>query len=436
MDRSERLSGKKVLIVGLTLFSMFFGAGNLIFPPFLAVQAGTSIIPAAAGFLISAVGLPVLGVIAVARSGGLEKLAGRVHPAFAQLFTILIYLSIGPFLAIPRTAGTSFEMTLLPLVGEGGKAAGQLLYSIVFFTIAMVMAFNPDKLTERLGKILCPALLILICVRFAGSVFYHQTISGEPAGAYQRAAAVTGFLEGYQTMDTIAALNFGIVIALNIRAMGVREDSQVVRTTIHSGMIAGLLLALIYMALAYVGGQVQAEAASLDNGARILTFAAGRFYGNAGALLLGVIFFIACLNTCIGLLSCCSKYFSTLVPGIGYRAWVVLFAVTSVVIANAGLSRILAFSVPVLNAIYPVAIVLIALSFIHRGEGAGRKMYPAAILLTGIVSVIYSLEQTRIVIPVITGAVSLLPGYGLGLGWLIPAAIGIGIGRMLPEHSR
>ena len=423
MDRSERLSGKKVLIVGLTLFSMFFGAGNLIFPPFLAVQAGTSIIPAAAGFLISAVGLPVLGVIAVARSGGLEKLAGRVHPAFAQLFTILIYLSIGPFLAIPRTAGTSFEMTLLPLVGEGGKAAGQLLYSVVFFTIAMVMAFNPDKLTERLGKILCPALLILIFVMFAGSVFYHQTISGEPAGAYQ-------------TMDTIAALKFGIVIALNIRAMGVREDSQVVRTTIHSGMIAGLLLALIYMALAYVGGQVQAEAASLDNGARILTFAAGRFYGNAGALLLGVIFFIACLNTCIGLLSCCSKYFSTLVPGIGYRAWVVLFAVTSVVIANAGLSRILAFSVPVLNAIYPVAIVLIALSFIHRGEGAGRKMYPAAILLTGIVSVIYSLEQTRIVIPVITGAVSLLPGYGLGLGWLIPAAIGIGIGRMLPEHSR
>ena len=171
MDRGERLSGKKVLIVGLTLFSMFFGAGNLIFPPFLAVQAGTSIIPAAAGFLISAVGLPVLGVIAVARSGGLEKLAGRVHPAFAQLFTILIYLSIGPFLAIPRTAGTSFEMTLLPLVGEGGKAAGQLLYSIVFFTIAMVMAFNPDKLTERLGKILCPALLILIFVMFAGSVF-------------------------------------------------------------------------------------------------------------------------------------------------------------------------------------------------------------------------------------------------------------------------
>ena len=151
MDRSERLSGKKVLIVGSTLFSMFFGAGNLIFPPFLAVQAGTSIIPAAAGFLISAVGLPVLGVIAVARSGGLEKLAGRVHPAFAQLFTISHSpCRSGRLLAIPRTAGTSFEMTLLPLVGEGGKAAGQLLYSIVFFTIAMVMAFNPDKLAERL----------------------------------------------------------------------------------------------------------------------------------------------------------------------------------------------------------------------------------------------------------------------------------------------
>lgn len=135
MDRSERLSGKKVLIVGLTLFSMFFGAGNLIFPPFLAVQAGTSIIPAAAGFLISAVGLPVLGVIAVARSGGLEKLAGRVHPAFAQLFTILIYLSIGPFLAIPRTAGTSFEMTLLPLWGKAEKRRGSFCIPLYFLPL-------------------------------------------------------------------------------------------------------------------------------------------------------------------------------------------------------------------------------------------------------------------------------------------------------------
>ena len=430
MDRSETLSGKKVLIVGLTLFSMFFGAGKLIFPPFLAVQAGTSILPATAGFLVSAVGLPVLGVVAVARSGGLEKLAGRVHPAFALVFTILIYLSIGPFLAIPRTAGTSFEMTLLPLVGDEGKALGQFLYSVVFFLIALLMAFNPDKLTERLGKILCPVLLFLILVMFAGSIFYHQTISGEPMGNYRGAAAVTGFLEGYQTMDTIAALNFGIVIALNIRAMGVKEDGQVVRTAVHSGMIAGILLALIYMALAYVGGQVQTEAASFDNGARILTFAAGKFYGKAGTLLLGIIFFIACLNTCVGLLSCCSKYFSTLIPGIGYRTWVIIFAVTSVVIANAGLSRILAFSVPVLNAIYPVAIVLIALSFISRGEGAGKKMYPAAVLLTGIVSVVYSLEQTRIVIPVITRAVSLLPGYGLGLGWLLPAAVGIGFGKI------
>ncbi len=436
MDREGTLNGRKVLIVGLTLFSMFFGAGNLIFPPFLAVQAGTAIVPAAAGFLVSAVGLPVLGVVAVARSGGLSRLAGRVHPVFALVFTILIYLSIGPCLAIPRTASTSFEMTLLPLVGESGKAAGQLIYSIVFFAIAAIMAFNPDRLTDRLGKILCPTLLFLIFIMFAGSVFHHQPVTGGPAGAYNGAAAVTGFLEGYQTMDTIAALNFGIVIALNIRALGVKEDSQVVKTTIQSGIVAGILLALVYAALSYVGGQVQADAAGLDNGARILTFAAGKFYGNAGAVLLGIIFFIACLNTCIGLLSCCSKYFSSLIPRMGYHAWVILFAVTSVVIANAGLDRILAFSVPVLNAIYPVAIVLIVLSFMNRGMGRGRGMYPWAISLTAVVSIIYALEQTKLPIPWITKAASLLPGYGLGLGWMIPAAAGMALGLIFGGKNR
>lgn len=153
-------------------------------------------------------------------------------------------------------------------------------------------------------------------------------------------------------------------------------------------------------------------------------------------LLLGVIFFIACLNTCTGLLSCCSKYFSTLVPVLSYGKWMAVFTVTSIVISNAGLSRILAFSVPVLNAIYPIAIVLIALSFVNRGTGRFKNMYPVSILLTGIVSVIYALEQSHIVIPGVTGLIAHIPGYMLGLGWLIPAVAGVGIGSFIRTGGR
>ena len=151
-DSAQALRGKKLLLVGFTLFSMFFGAGNLIFPPFLGAQAGTALWPAFVGFAVSAIGLPIAGVAAVARAGGLPALAGRVHPRFAQVFAVLVYLSIGPCLAIPRTASTSFEM-LTPLVGR--STTGQFLYSLVFFAAAYFVALKPEKLTQRLGRILC-----------------------------------------------------------------------------------------------------------------------------------------------------------------------------------------------------------------------------------------------------------------------------------------
>lgn len=425
------LSGQKLLLIGFTLFSMFFGAGNLIFPPFLAAQAGTSIYGAAGGFLISAVGLPILGVIAVARSGGLTRLAERVNPQFALLFTILIYLSIGPCLAIPRTASTSFEMAVLPFmtaqVGASVQFA-QFIYSLIFFGIAAFLACNPDKLTQRLGKFLCPVLLLLIFIVFVGTLIKPGDALVQPAENYRQLAAVQGFLDGYQTMDTIAALNFGIIIALNIQTLGVKDENDVVKTTIKSGMIAGILLSLVYISLAFIGVQAGSEAQTLSNGARILTFVVHRIYGTAGVFLLGIIFFIACLNTCTGLLCCCSEYFSTLIPALSYKKWMAVFVITSVVIANAGLGRILAFSVPVLNAIYPIAIVLIILSFVCKGEGVYGHIYPLTILFTGVVSVIFALEGAGLVIPGVMKVCAMIPGYDMGLGWLIPAAVGLILG--------
>jgi len=170
--RLKELKGKQLLLIGFTLFSMFFGAGNLIFPPFLGAQAGTNTWLAFIGFALSAIGLPILGVISVARSGGLKRLANRVHPAFSAVFTMLIYLSIGQCLAIPRTASSSFEMAVIPFLQSGGIPVWllQLIYSAIFFTAAFFLALHPEKLTDRLGKILCPALLVLIVVIFIGCI--------------------------------------------------------------------------------------------------------------------------------------------------------------------------------------------------------------------------------------------------------------------------
>ncbi|MDO4288642.1 MAG: branched-chain amino acid transport system II carrier protein [Eubacterium sp.] len=426
----ERLSKKHTLLIGITLFSMFFGAGNLIFPPFLGEQAGGSAWVAFAGFAASAIGLPILGVAAVAKAGGLKILAGRVHPKFAAVFTFLIYLSIGPCLAIPRTASTSFEMALLPFVPQLAESPLPLLiYSVVFFAAALLLALKPDKLTDRLGKRLTPCLLALIFVIFAACVIFLPGGYGEVSGAYASNGLIQGFLDGYQTMDTIAALNFGIIIALNIRALGISDDRQVVRETIRAGWVAGGLLLLVYAALTHVGALTGGSFGPHANGAQTLTAVVVSLFGQAGLVILALIFLIACLNTCVGLISCCSEYFSEIFPKLSYRQWAVIFAVVSMVISNAGLNAILAVSVPVLNVLYPISILLIALAFLQRWLGSFKLVYPLSAALTGAVSLVSALDQKGL--PLLSELTAKIPLYSLGLGWVLPAVLGIFLGVLL-----
>ena len=385
LDRRNRI------LIGFTLFSMFFGAGNLIFPPLVGLQAGSHVVPAMVGLLVSAVGFPILGVAAVARSGGLDQLAGRVHPVFASIFTLLIYLMIGPGLAIPRTASTSFEMAVSPFIGGMGAStitAVQAVYSVLFFGIAFYFALRPDKLKDRLGKIMTPILLLLIAVVFIGCLVSGNQGVAEPLEKYQTGSMVKGFIDGYQTMDTIAALNFGIVIAMNIKGMGIKEDQDVSNETIKAGGIAGLLLVVVYGCLAYVGAITSGFGVEATNGADVLTFIVHHLFGTAGTVLIALIFFIACLNVCIGLLSCCSEYFSLTFPKLSYRAWLGIFAGTSLIVSNAGLDAIIKVSSPALSMIYPVAIVLIILSFLPGTLGENRVLYRVVIGLTTVYSVV------------------------------------------------
>ncbi|RKD32828.1 branched-chain amino acid transport system II carrier protein [Lacrimispora algidixylanolytica] len=425
----DKLSTQKRILIGLTLFSMFFGAGNLIFPPFLGSLAGTNTWTAMIGFAVTAIGFPVLGVVSVARAGGFYYLAERVHPRFAYIFTLLNYLSIGPCLAIPRTASTSFEMAVVPFMGDGNPLVAQLLYSAAFFVVAFVVALNPDQLTNRLGKILTPVLLVLIVVIFAGCLIKPPGLYGAPVKEYASAPFVKGFLDGYLTMDTIAALNFGIVISLNIKAMGMKKDAVVVKETIHAGFVAGGILLLVYGALAHVGSTTGGAFGSASNGAQTLNQAVSFLYGKVGLVMLAVVFFIACLNTCIGLISCCSKYFCTIIPGIGYRTWAFIFALSSFVISNIGLTKILEISVPVLNTIYPVAIVLILLSFAFQDGERWRMVYVSSIGITGVVSVLLSLEQAGA--KILHQLLLKLPLYAIGLGWIVPALVGVFFGMFL-----
>ena len=354
---TQALKGRKLLLVGFTLFSMFFGAGNLIFPPDLGAKAGANLWPAFLGLAISAVGLPVAGVIAVARADGQDKLAGRVHPVFAQVFMILIYLSIGPCLAIPRTASTSFAM-LTPLLGS--SAGLQLGYSVLFFGAAFLVALHPDRLTRWLGRLLCPCLLVLILILFGGCLLHPLAAQyAAPTETYRSAVVLQGVLYGYQTMDALAALNFGAVIAMNIRAQGVAREQDVQRSAIRAGLVAGGLLLAVYAMLGHAGALTGAAAPGLATGAEVLTVLAERMFGKAGLVLLAAIFMLACFNTCVGLIACVGEYFHTLLSRIPYPALAAFFAAASMLISNLGLADILRLSVPVLNALYPVAILLI-----------------------------------------------------------------------------
>lgn len=421
-----KLTSKQSLFVGVTLFSMFFGAGNLIIPPLLGLQAGEAVVPAMVGFLVTGIGLPMLGIIAVGLAGTIRDLASRVHPLFAHVFVAAIYLAIGPCLAIPRTSSTSFEM-FEPLLPAGlSLEVARLVFSVVFFAVAYLLAMHPNALTRLLGRITGPALIALL-VFVIGAALFDPASGLEAAHAtYASAPTMSGFLTGYQTMDLLASLTFGIVIATNIRELGVTDNAGLTREVSRAGIFAGVLMGIIYCGLALVGVNIAAVLPGATNGAEILAASAGQHFGTVGTVVVAAIFLLACLNVCIGLISCCGTYFSDEFPRIPYRVWALGFAVFSCVVSNFGLDAILTFSVPLLNAMYPMAIVLVVMGMLHKVCDGMPAVWPCAVGLTAVVSIVTSLRDAFF-----TGAwlpFDVLPFADLGMNWVVPALLGALIG--------
>ena len=432
-----KLGKKDLSVVSVMLFALFFGAGNLIFPPFLGQNAGDQTLPAMLGFLATAVILPVLGVVVVARFDGLEKLGQQVGRRFALVFTVLIYLSIGPGLGIPRAASVPFEMAVAPYLPAGASTGlWMAVYSLLFFLVALWLCLNPGKLVDRIGRVLTPTLLTLLTLLFVCFLFRGQVQVAPAQESYGSAPLLKGFSEGYNTMDTIAALNFGLVISTTLASFGLREKRERMRYTVLAGLLAGTILALVYAMLSYMGMCSSGVYDLQENGAWTLRCIVYQVFGGPGAVLLAAIFTLACLTTCVGLINSISQYFSTLFAAVSYRTWVYVITFFSLLVCNLGLNMILSISVPVLNAIYPVSIVLILLGLSHGLWKGNRFVYPMTVLGTGAVSVLYALGDAGVPLGGLGVLLHRLPLYKLGFGWLGVAAAMLALSLLAGAFSR
>lgn len=429
-----KLSRRKMLLISFMLFSLFFGAGNLIFPPFLGQNAGSHTLSAMLGFLATAVILPVLGVVVVSRFDGLDQLARHAGKKFSLIFTVLIYLSIGPGLGIPRAASVPFEMAVAPYLPQDANVrVWMAVYSLLFFLIALWLCMTPGKLVSRIGNFLTPALLILLVFLFISFLFRGQVDVAAPQSEYSAAPFLKGFSEGYQTMDTIAALNFGLVIATTLRTFGLSERRDVLRHTVKAGIFAGLILSAVYMMLSYMGMCSSGVYPIQENGAWTLRCIVFQLFGEPGAYLLAAIFTLACLTTCVGLINSISQYFSYLFARVSYRAWVLIITLCAFLICNLGLTAILSISIPILNAIYPIAIVLILLGMTHRFWANNRFVYPIVVAGTGVVSVLYALDSLHVPLGFLGTFCHALPLYAQGFGWVSVALVMLLLSLPMPR---
>lgn len=436
----KKLTFKQIIIIASMLFGMFFGAGNLIFPASMGQLAGSNIWQASAGFLITGVGLPLLAVAAlgISREDGLLGLSSRVGKRYGLFFTCVLYLTIGPFFAIPRCASVSYTVGIERIIPGTGQSVGLAVFSLLFFALVLFFSLRPGEILTWIGKVLNPLFLLLMAVLIVRALISPLGSIGEiePSGTYMSGAFSTGLLEGYNTMDALAGLAFGIIVVDVIRGLGVEEPGEVAENTVKAGVFSSLLMGLIYVLVTVVGAQSRGTFEAAANGGEALAQIAEHYFGSAGAVILAVTVTVACLKTAVGLITSCGETFVKIFPGgPSYHVWAVIFCILSFLIANLGLNAIIGWSMPVLMFLYPLAIVLILLTLGGRLFGNSRKVLRWTIGFTAAAAVFDFLralpEGARSIFHV-NGVVELagriLPLSDSGFGWVCPAAAGLMIG--------
>ncbi|MCC0644034.1 MULTISPECIES: branched-chain amino acid transport system II carrier protein [unclassified Clostridioides] len=423
----KQIKFKDVIVIGFALFAMFFGAGNLIFPPYLGVLSGSSWLVAFIGFLFADGGLALLAVIAATKfNGDTSKMFSRAGKGLSIVLGCAMVICIGPLLAIPRTAATTYEMGILPTIGSG---ISPVIFSIVFFAIVLVLTIRPSKVVDIVGSILTPALLIALAVLIVKGIV-------SPLGDIRDASLIQnvfseGITQGYQTMDALAASVFASIIIMSVISKGYTGEKEKMKATVSAGVIAVIGMALVYGGLCYLGATVsEIYGQDVQQTALIVSITAA-LLGNTGKILLAIIVALACLTTAIGLSSAAGQYFSTLTNGkLKYEHIVIVVCVFSAIISNFGVSTIIKFSSPILSMVYPATITLVILA-LFSNQIKNDNVFKCAAYMALLVSVLTVATSFGVNIPLVNS----LPLASLGFNWVVPVLIAGIIGNFIPSQS-
>ncbi|NKG33269.1 branched-chain amino acid transport system II carrier protein [Acinetobacter junii] len=409
-----------IIALGFMTFALFIGAGNIIFPPIVAQQAGEHVWLAAFGFLITAVGLPVLTIMALSRmQGSIEIISSPLGRFASLLLTIVCYLSVGPLFATPRTATVSYEIGFAPYFGTSSSSL--FIYSVIYFALVTAVSLYPNKLLDTVGHVLAPLKIIALAILGIAAIVIPTGYISPPINNYVSSPVSEGFVNGYLTMDTLGALVFGIVIIQAIQSRGVTDSKLITKYAIIASLIAGVGLTLVYISLFKLGLGSHEVAANADNGAIILHAYVQHAFGDLGSIFLTGLIFLACMVTAIGLTCACAEYFTEL-TGLPYKLLVFILIGFSLVISNLGLTKLIAFSVPVLSAIYPPAIVVIMLSFFWKFWNKPSLVVGSVTTVAFIFGIIEAVKAAGFneYLPVF---IQHLPLNEQNLAWLLPSLI-------------
>ena len=403
--------------------------------------AGTSLWLAAAGFLITGVGLPLLGIVTISQvGGGFNSITRELPRGLIILMGSCIFLIIGPLYAVPRTAMVAYEIGIMPFVGDNAGSMMRLLFCTAFFAISWYLCLNPGKLLESVGKLITPALIILLLILGLSPFFNPQGQPETPIAQYASTPFLSGFLEGYLTMDALAALMFGVVITTNLKSHGITEKRSLIRYSILTGVIAAAGLALVYISLFYLGATTRDMLLSPFNGGQILAVYVDTLLGSVGSLFLAWVVILACLTTAIGCITAASEYFDDLIAPWGYKTLVAAISITCILVANLGLNQIITLFIPVLFLLYPVCISLILLGLVRSYIPNPVLTYRATLLTAFLFSLIDAGQSLSFeVLKPALDAVSVLPGFSSYMSWLLPSALvfvlSIPVGKLIPATT-
>lgn len=423
------------VVTGLMLFALFFGAGNLIFPPVLGASAGDRLPAVMAGFLITGVLLPLVAVIAVSTSGeGILGLARRVGGRFGAVAPAAVYLSIGPLYAIPRVVTVAYELATRPVLELLGTAPGRWTlpaHAAGFLVVSVLIALRPSRLADRVGRWLTPALLVLIAVLCVATIAGDDVVERAASGPYAASPFSTGLTQGYLTMDVLAATVFGIVVIQTLRSHGIGSTGRVVRATAAAGGIAAALLAAVYIGLAMIGTRTGGAA---DDGTALLRSAASSALGPAGVIVFAAIVILACLTTSVGLLSAWAGYAYATLPRTTFSRHLIAGAGCALILSNLGLAVIIRIVAPLTLLLYPITITLVAATILDVvAPGRLRTAYTWPVAVAGVLGLVSALAEAGWNAP--SALLARSGAWNGSTGWIAPTLLALVLGAALDVRA-